>query len=257
MTPMRVTLSSDFGRYYPAAMRGVLRGRGIAEIDDVAHHLPRQDVPQSAFWLRTILPYYPPSVHCVVVDPGVGTDRRVLVIRAGSHALVGPDNGVLWPTARTLAGATGPEPFVFHHVDPASRTFHGRDVFSPLAAAVAHLGATELHRLPTLEATDEHTRLTLPRPTIEPGRIETTVLAVDAFGNIVTGVPGKAIEDRFGGTIEVADEAIPLRPYYGAVDHGEALVTVGSHGYVELAVNHGSGAERFGLGPGDDLVLVW
>ncbi|MEY7851488.1 S-adenosyl-l-methionine hydroxide adenosyltransferase family protein [Natrarchaeobius sp. A-rgal3] len=98
-----ITLASDFGTPYPAAMKGVILGRTAAQLVDVAHDFPRQDVRTAAFWLREVLPYFPPATHLVVVDPGVGTDRDAIVVRAGEHALVGPDNGVLVPASRRLA----------------------------------------------------------------------------------------------------------------------------------------------------------
>ncbi|MFC6729855.1 S-adenosyl-l-methionine hydroxide adenosyltransferase family protein, partial [Natronoarchaeum mannanilyticum] len=100
-----ITLSSDFGSPYPAAMKGVVLQRTDARLVDVSHTFPRQDVRAAAFWLREILPYFPPATHLVVVDPGVGTDRAAIAVEAGEHVLVGPDNGVLLPAARELAGA--------------------------------------------------------------------------------------------------------------------------------------------------------
>ena len=102
-----ITLTSDFGSPYPAAMKGVLCTDTDARLVDIAHDFPRQDVRTTAFWLREVLPYFPPATHLVVVDPGVGTDRAALVIRAGEHVLVGPDNGVLAPVARRLADRHG------------------------------------------------------------------------------------------------------------------------------------------------------
>jgi len=95
-----ITLASDFGSPYPAAMKGVIRRHTDAELIDVAHDLPRGDPRAAAFWLRFVLPEFPPAVHCAVIDPGVGTDRDALVVRAGSHVLVAPDNGLAMPPAR-------------------------------------------------------------------------------------------------------------------------------------------------------------
>src|SRR6056297_3613778 len=122
-----ITLASDFGTPYPAAMKGVMLQRTDARLVDVAHDFPRQDVRTAAFWLREVLPTFPPAVHLVVVDPGVGTDRAALAIRAGDHAFVGPDNGVLLPAARALADGADLDVFEVAHGDPASTTFHGRD----------------------------------------------------------------------------------------------------------------------------------
>jgi S-adenosylmethionine hydrolase len=175
-----ITLASDFGSVYPAAMRGVCSRRSDARLVDVAHDLPRGGIREAAFWLRFVLPEFPPAVHLAVVDPGVGTDRAALAIRAGDHVLVGPDNGLLVPAARTLAdvdaageggngngnedgngngdrdGAGAPEDptagldvYRVAYDDVRSNTFHGRDVFAPAAAdahvAVAREGETSGH----------------------------------------------------------------------------------------------------------------
>ncbi|MFW6152848.1 MAG: SAM hydrolase/SAM-dependent halogenase family protein [Halobacteriota archaeon] len=252
-----VTLSSDFGPYYPAAMRGVLVGRGIERVVDVTHELPRQDVHQSAFWLRELLAYFPPAVHCVVVDPGVGTDRDVSILRAGGHALVGPDNGVLWPVASRLASEDGIESYGFEHVDPASETFHGRDVFAPLAAAIGHLGIDRLEALPGLSVADEPTRLALSQAAIGKGHADVTILAVDGFGNAITDFEGSEVPFGPGSTVRIDGVATPVVRTYGAVDEGEALVTVGSHGHVELAQNQGRGTDAFDVDVGDTLRLEW
>jgi S-adenosylmethionine hydrolase len=168
-----ITLASDFGSVYPAAMRGVCARRSRARLVDVAHDLPRGGVREAAFWLRFVLPEFPPAVHLAVVDPGVGTDRAALAIRAGDHVLVGPDNGLLVPAARRLAGVdtagedgdghgtgdgsregtgdgdgngdeapgdstAGLDVYQVAYDDVRSNTFHGRDVFAP-AAADAHV----------------------------------------------------------------------------------------------------------------------
>ncbi len=254
--PLPVTLSSDFGVHYPAAMRGVLARRGIERILDLTHDLPRQDVRQSAFWLQELLPYQPPAVHCIVVDPGVGTDRDVLVVRAGVHLLVGPDNGVLWPAARRL-GDDGPiESYRFDHVAPASRTFHGRDVFAPVAAAVATLGLTEFTALPTLRVADHPTDLTMPEPIVMDDATIATVLAVDGFGNAITNLEGERFASHLGTSVRVDGRSTPMAASYGAVDPGTALVTIGSHGRVELAVNQGRATAAFEVAVGDEVRIA-
>ncbi|MFP4628991.1 MAG: S-adenosyl-l-methionine hydroxide adenosyltransferase family protein [Halobacteriales archaeon] len=255
--PRPVTLSSDFDSHYPAAMRGVLARRGIERIHDVTHELPRQDVRQSAFWLAQLLPYFPPAVHCVVVDPGVGTDRDVLAVRAGGHALVGPDNGVLWPTARWLAHPAHPEAYAFDHVEPASATFHGRDVFAPLAAAVATLGVTRFPRLPTLEPAADPEALHLPAARVDDTGVEATVLAVDGFGNVITSADGEVLAGRVGDRVRVDGRLVPVTRRYADVSPGEALVTVGSHGHLELAVNRGRGVDAFDVAVGADVRIGW
>jgi S-adenosylmethionine hydrolase len=281
-------------------MRGVVHRRttGQVQVSDVAHDLPRQDTRQAAFWLRFVLPEYPPAVHCVVVDPGVGTTRDALVIRAGDHALVGPDNGVLLPPARALAAADGEthpgraprsaggatderdasriEVFTVEVENPASATFHGRDVFAPTAADVFETGVDGLDALDALQPTSDYEDLVLPRATVgetdgesqkdtdETGSkgdtAEGEVLVVDDFGNAVTNVPGSFLAGRLGETVRVVgperERTAPATETFASVPAGEPLVTVGSHGYVECDVNRGRGAEAFGLDAGDAVSLT-
>jgi S-adenosylmethionine hydrolase len=260
-----ITLSSDFGAPYPAAMKGVILQRVDTRLVDVSHEFPRQDVRAAAFWLREVLPWFPPAVHCVVVDPGVGTDRRALVVRAGDHALVGPDNGVLLPAARRLATAANGhsggegkvEVFDYAYGDPASRTFHGRDVFAPAAAAVHEIGVDGLGAADRLTPTDAFATVAFPDPSLDESGADGEVMVVDDFGNAVTNVPGETLGDHVGDRIEVNGLGAPVVRAYAECDPGERLVTVGSHGNVEFAVNRGRGDEAFGLGPGDAVRLSW
>ncbi|PCR92326.1 SAM hydrolase/SAM-dependent halogenase family protein [Natrinema ejinorense] len=270
-----ITLASDFGTPYPAAMKGVLLQRTDARLVDVAHDFPRQDVRTAAFWLREVLPYFPPATHLVVVDPGVGTDRKGIVLRAGGHLLVGPDNGVLLPAARRLAGgADRLDTFVIDERTlgpvepttavesvresatdrpPASNTFHGRDVFAPAAAGVHEADIDALESLEWLESGSVGVDLELPRAVIENERVTGEVVVVDGFGNVVTNVPGSYLDGR---ERVVANGAIvPVGETFAAVPVGDRLATVGSHGSVELDVNQGRGDEAFGLAPGDRVVL--
>ncbi|WP_254522810.1 SAM hydrolase/SAM-dependent halogenase family protein [Natrinema caseinilyticum] len=271
-----ITLASDFGSPYPAAMKGVLLHRTDARLVDVTHDFPRQDVRAAAFWLREVLPYFPPATHLVVVDPGVGTDRNALVLRAGDHALVGPDNGVLLPAARRLAGDEADELEAYvvdeREVDPVapattrhwsggssehrsakSTTFHGRDVFAPVAAAVHDVGGDELSSLACLAPSAVDVDLELPSPSVDDGRATGEVLVVDGFGNVITNVSGDVLAgyDRIAANGDV----VPVGDTFGAVPVGDRLATVGSHGLVELDVNRGRGDEAFGLEAGDRVVL--
>jgi hypothetical protein len=252
-----ITLSSDFGTPYPAAMKGVILDRCDARLVDVAHDFPRQDVRAAAFWLREVLPYFPPAVHLVVVDPGVGTDRGVLVVRAGEHVLVGPDNGVLVPVARELARSEGENEASFFAVDvddPASSTFHGRDVFAPIAATVHEKGIETFLEDPDVTPASDPVDLVLPPADLEGDRAVGEVLVVDGFGNVVTNVPGSFLADVDAVTVD--GEAVPAVETFAAVDPGERLATVGSHGNVELDVNRGRGDEAFDLHPGDEVRLA-
>jgi len=278
-----LTLASDFGSPYPAAMRAVIRRRTDAEVLDVAHDLPRQDVRAAAFWLREVLPYAPPAVHCAVVDPGVGSDRAALAVRVGAHAIVAPDNGLALPAARRLreapptagsalrgvepAGTTadgdaGAETEIFEIAvqDPESSTFHGRDVFAPAAAEIHEAGVDEMASRPFLERTDEFEDLRFPDPDLDgtDGAIREAageVLVVDGFGNAITNVPGAVLSER--DSVRVNGEKAPVADHYAALQPGERLVTVGSHGNVELSVNRGRGDAAFDVAPGDAVALTF
>jgi S-adenosylmethionine hydrolase len=251
-----ITLSSDFRSPYPAAMKGVVLSKTDARLVDVAHEFPRQDVDTAAFWLREVLPTFPAAVHLVVVDPGVGTDRKALAIRAGDHALGGPANGVLVPAARALGHGTF-EAYSIEGFDPASTTFHGRDVFAPAAAEVHEVGISHFGDEAHFEPVEDVVDLVFPEPTVEAGRAIGEVLTVDGFGNVITNVPGEVLADRYGDTVRVDDRTVPVARSYAHRDPGEALVTVGSHGNVELAVNQGRGTDAFDLDVGATMTIDW
>jgi len=251
-----ITLASDFGTPYPAAMKGVILSRCDTRLVDVGHDFPRQDVRSAAFWLREVLTEFPPAVHLVVVDPGVGTDRAALVVRAGEHALVGPDNGVLLPPARALADDDRDvDTYELAVEDPRSATFHGRDVFAPGAAAVHESGVDRLEDLPGLSPADDVVEFTFPTPDRSEGGAVGEVLVVDGFGNVVTNVDGDVLAGR--ETVRVNGETVPVLRSYAHVEPGSRVATVGSHGNVELAVTQGRGDEAFGAGVGSRVELEW
>ncbi|WP_232687368.1 SAM hydrolase/SAM-dependent halogenase family protein [Halobacterium zhouii] len=268
-----ITLSSDFGTPYPASMKGVILQHADARLVDVAHDFPRQDVHAAAFWLREVLPHFPPAVHLAVVDPGVGTDRKAVVVRAGEHAIVAPDNGVAMPAARALAdAATGAadagdegdredppdvEVFEIRVEDPASSTFHGRDVFAPAAADVHERGVRVLHEHDRYAPVSDPVELSFPEPSLASDVARGKVLVVDGFGNAVTNLPGNLLADRFGEYVEVNGDRVPVEHTYAAVNPDERLVTVGSHGNVELAANRGRGDEAFGVTSRSQVELTW
>jgi len=256
-----ITLASDFGSPYPAAMKGVILSRTEAQLVDVSHDLPRQDPRAAAFWLCETVPYFPPAVHLAVVDPGVGTDRRAIALGVGDHALVAPDNGLLRPVVRRLAEHhhnTDPQISAYEITvdDPASSTFHGRDVFAPAAAEIHEIGVGRLADLDMLSPIDLTycVDLSFPEPTIEGEIIHGEVLVVDDFGNVITNVPGELLADAEQAT--VAGVTVPYVDTFARLDAGEKLLTVGSHGYVECDVNQGRGDEAFGLAAGDAVGIV-
>ncbi len=246
-----ITLSSDFGSPYPASMRGVILGQSDARLVDISHDFPRGDVRTAAFWLREVLPYFPPAVHLAVIDPTVGSGRDVLVVRAGEHRLVGPDNGLLVPVARRLDDRF--TCFRLTDVDAASNTFHGRDVFAPLAATIHEQPDPGSH--PTLQPAVDPVGLSFPDAELDGQTARGTVLVIDGFGNAITNVPGEWLTPITGGTVCVDDRTVHAVSHYAAVEAGRPLVTVGSTSYVELAVNGGRGDEWFGLSTDDAVTM--
>ncbi len=254
-----ITLASDFGTPYPAAMKGVILRQSDARLVDIAHDFPRQDVRSAAFWLREVLPEFPPATHLVVVDPGVGTGRGAVVVEVGAHRIVAPDNGVALPAARRLADRAAGTPEIrvydvaYDDDTTASNTFHGRDVFAPAAARVHE--AESVADADRVTSTDEWVDLAFPDPETSDDGATGEVLVVDDFGNTITNVPGRVLDGL--DAVTVNGESAPVRDAYAEMDTGERLVTVGSHGNVELSVNQGRGDDAFGLAVGDDVSIDW
>jgi S-adenosylmethionine hydrolase len=238
-----------------------------ARVIDLAHGIPGYDVAHGAAMLARALPYAPPGIHLAVVDPGVGSTRRGIAVRVeeGDRVLVGPDNGLLSLAIERLGG---PEDAVDVsaspvRLEPLSATFHGRDLFAPVAAHLA-LG-TPLAELGE-PVVDPAGLVGLERPaaTIEPGvKLTATVSHLDGYGNaslIATAEdaadaglePGCAIRVRAGG----AENRGVYARTFADVDPGGLLLYRGSSGDLALAVNLGDAAKLLGIGAGDELELV-
>jgi S-adenosyl-L-methionine hydrolase (adenosine-forming) len=250
-----VTLLTDFGTadHYVAVMKGVLLGADAAlSIVDLGHEIAPGDVAAAAFTLLAASPYFPAgTVHVVVVDPGVGTKRRVLAVEAAGQRFVGPDNGVFGyllerePGARMVSVTTDR-----YFRDPVSMTFHGRDIFAPLGAALA--GRVSLEELGA-EVTDAVRLPPLVQQRRADGILVGRILHVDRFGNCVTSFSRIDLDTDcpairlHGGGVEIsANQAT----YAGAGD-GEPFTIWGSSGFLELSVNGGSAAAALGLAAGD------
>lgn len=246
MRPL-ITLLTDFGTAdgYVGEMKGVLLTRvPDATLVDITHEIPAQDVEMARLTLARVWRRFPAgTVHLVVVDPGVGTDRAALAMKSDGRCLVGPDNGVLSP-ALLVAGAGAVTVAVPAN---ASASFHGRDVFAPAAASLA-TGAS-------LESLGPAARQPMIRRTPEPQRVDDGVLAgvviaVDRFGNAITNLVGLR-----AGIVEVTDASLPLRRTYGDVPSGAALAIVGSSGLIEVAVRDGNAARQLGLTRGTPVIF--
>jgi hypothetical protein len=246
-----VALLTDFGYRdaYVGVMKGVLLARcPEAPVLDLTHGVPPQDLLFGALSLLAAVPYYPDNtVFLAVVDPGVGSARRPVVLRSGERLFVGPDNGLLWPAAARIG-----EPEAFRLDRPEywlprpGATFHGRDIFAPVAASLA-----AGHRPEELGSRiGDPVRLEIPTCRRTPAWIDGEILLVDHYGNAVTNLRPEDLDHPAPGSLLFNIGARTLRgpaTHYGAVPPGEPLVVLGSLGYYEVAVNGGSAAETLVL----------
>jgi S-adenosyl-L-methionine hydrolase (adenosine-forming) len=210
---------------------------------DIAHDIPPQDVRAGAFALLSSAKYFPSgTIHIAVVDPGVGTKRLGIVVESGGHFFVGPDNGLLLPAARSLGL---PKAYKIACKLEASSTFHGRDVFAPVAALLAE-GKSPQSLGPVVRPKD----LGFGEPKKTDEGIEATIIYVDRFGNLILNL-------RKLPSFEMRLKGIRLRKVrtYAEGRRIEPLITVGSHGFAEIAVNLGSAADAFCLKAGDRIEL--
>ena len=234
-----------------------------AVVVDVTHAVPRHDVQRGSLSLRDAIPYLPHGVHLAVVDPGVGGERRGVALRAADGNLfVGPDNGLLWPAAESCGGVTEAVDLAEspHRLEPVSATFHGRDVFAPVAAHLA-LGARLAAAGRALDPATLH-RLELPPSEVSEGRIRTRVVAVDDFGNLQLNLSAndmRAAGFSPGDCIEVLSrrrtgEAVYARTF-ADVGERQAVVIEDSSGRIAVAVNQGRAAGALGVGADAELML--
>ena len=245
MAPV-LTLLTDFGAGsgHPAQMKAVLLGRlPDAVLVDVSHEVPAFDVLAGALLLEACVRWFPPgAVHIAVVDPGVGTGRRALVVvDPEGRRLVGPDNGLLTPFLGPGARIHAIEPGRAVPV-PASATFHGRDLFAPAAALIAG-GADPAELGP---AVADPVRLDWPVATRRGGEVEGITLASDGFGNLVTSVTERDLGGEAVIAAWVAGRTARFVRTFGEAGKGELCAYLGSSGRVEVAVREGSAAERLG-----------
>lgn len=248
-----MTLLSDFGTVdgYIGAMKGVILSRAPeARIVDLSHDIPAQDVTAGAWALREAAPYFPSgTVHVAVVDPGVGTVRRPLLIAAAGQWFLGPDNGLLSLAVRERGGSGAwvldrPE----RHHQPVSATFHGRDIFASVAGHLA-AGAG-----PSDCGTPVDRWLELAVPRVErrgDGSLLGCVLHVDRFGNLVTNLEASELTSPRGLRVRIAGRELgPIRTTFADVAPGEWLAYLGSAGKLEIAVREGSAAAAGRLAAG-------
>lgn len=242
-----VTLFTDFGTAdgYVAELKGVLYELAPnVDVVDLSHDVPPHDVEHARLALARFWRRFPArTVHLVIVDPGVGSERAALAVASDGRFLVGPDNGVLSPALLTNDARTVRLPVPPH----AAPTFHGRDVFAPAAAALATGAALDTLGTPFPAPIVRRT----PNPVRTPdGALLGEIIAIDRFGNLVTNLVTTG--DHI---VEFARRRLPLRSTYADVDPGAVIATVGSSGLVEIAVRDGHAARLLGAEVGAPVTL--
>jgi S-adenosyl-L-methionine hydrolase (adenosine-forming) len=244
--PPLITLLTDFGTAdnYVAEVKGVLLSMALgATLVDLTHQIPPGNIRAAQYVLARTWPRFPDgTVHLVVVDPGVGTDRRALAAEAAGHYFVAPDNGVLSPLPADARYVVLPVP------PGAAPTFHARDLFAPAAAALAN--GTALTHLGRLVA--DPVRDPLPAATLDGLTLVGEVIYVDRFGSLITNIPGANVQP--GSRVRVAGTEVgTLSRTYADVGRGQLVAYVGSGGTVEVAVRDGSAARLLGVGVGAEV----
>ena len=255
-----ITLTTDFGLRdeYVGLMKGVINSiNPMVPIIDLTHHIPPQDVHWTSYLIYYSFQFFPAgSIHVIVVDPGVGSSRKIKLIKAGEHYFLCPDNGVI----SKVAGCCKPEEIwdinnTRYFLDDISSTFHGRDIFAPVAGHLSVGVKPELLG----ERNRELFTFALPEAVFSDSQtIEGDIIHADQFGNLITNIEEQMIRrlnTRYKDVVtEVAGQSIKgISKSYIMVSDGELLATIGSKGLLEISVNKGSAEAYLGIGQGERL----
>ncbi|GAB4542158.1 MAG: SAM-dependent chlorinase/fluorinase [Pleurocapsa sp.] len=258
MTHNIITLLTDFGwqDVYVGVMKGAIaRINSQLQVIDLTHDIPPQDIAAARFCLSNAYPYFPPqTVHVAVVDPGVGSKRRGVAIQFSGGFIVCPDNGLcsgILETTSVIAAVELNNPQYWRSPNP-SHTFHGRDIFAPVGAHLAT--GVPLAELGDAIAPESLIRLPLPELQIKDTEIAGCIQYIDRFGNSISNIRGDRLEGE-SWLVTVADKTIRLATTYSDVAPGEVLALVGSHGWLEVAVNSGNAAQQLSLQVGSELKI--
>ena len=255
-----ITLTTDFGAsdHLVGAMKGVILNiNPAARIVDINHNVVPYDILDGALSIANAYTYFPSrTIHVVVVDPGVGTERRPILVSGEKHFFVAPDNGVLSMVYEREACTARHITAEHYFLNPVSPTFHGRDIFAPTAAWLSKAFQTEAFG----EVVTDFVRFTMPKTKSNGQAVKGVVLRVDAFGNLMTNLKAEDIPIGAlgGGAIKLAVNGKPVLKFeqtFASGNPGEAIAVLGSAGYVEIAVNRGSAARTLGVNRGAEVTL--
>jgi S-adenosyl-L-methionine hydrolase (adenosine-forming) len=255
-----ITVTTDFGHQGPfvGVMKGcILRRFPAARIIDLTHEIVVHWPAEAGFWVARAFPFFPPgTVHVAVVDPGVGTSRDILAAEAAGHFFLAPDNGLLanvmsrCPEGRVMRLTTASLGRL--GIDHPSATFHGRDIFAPLAAELAagrctpgDLGEPVETLVPSW----------VEDPAVEPASVAGVVISIDHFGNLITNIDAGLLERFRVPVVHAGSHAFPLLRTYGDTPPGQYLALINSFGVVEIARAEHNAAESLGLSRGAPVVV--
>ena len=257
---MLITLTTDFGLRdpYVGIMKGIIAGiNPDVDVVDLTHGIAEQDVMAGALTLRHSIRYFPRgTIHVAVVDPGVGSERRPLLIECDRNFFIGPDNGLL----SLAVGRETPQHVVqvsnvAYHLQPTSTTFHGRDIFAPVSAHLS-LGVP----LDAFgEQVEDFARLAFPKIIRQGNEISGEIIYTDNFGNLFTNIEQHDLTERPKTRFEIVLGKIRISgvaPNYAAARAGDLVAVINSWGLLEIAVNRGSAQQRSGAKIGDTVKLI-
>jgi S-adenosyl-L-methionine hydrolase (adenosine-forming) len=255
-----ITITTDFGHQGPFV--GVMKGRILtrfpaARIVDLTHEIVVHWPAEAGFWLARAFGFFPAgTVHVAVVDPGVGTSRDIIAAEAGGHFFLAPDNGLLAPIASRFPEAAFTRLLAarLHRfgVTQPSATFHGRDIFAPIAAELAcgHCRPADLG-----ETVETLVPAWVDDPAVEPASVSGVIITIDHFGNLITNIDAALIERFRLPVVHAGNHVFPLLRTYGDTRPGEYLALINSFGVVEIARAENSAAEGLGLSRGAPVVI--
>ena len=256
-----ITITTDFGHQgtFAGVMKGVMLTRfPLARIVDLTHEILVHWPAEAGFWLLRSFEYFPPgTVHVAVVDPGVGTSRDIVALQAQGHYFLAPDNGLLALIAGRFPDFTAvrlqPTQLARFGVSRPSATFHGRDIFAPIAAELA-AGRCILPELGT--QIRELVPAWVDEPSVEEGSVTGLVMTIDHFGNLITNIDETLVAAFADPVVQAAGHQFALRRTYGDVLPGEYLALINSFGVVEIARSEQNAAEGLGLSRGAPVVVT-
>ncbi len=255
-----LTLLSDFGDRdeYVGVMKGVIAQiNASTRVIDITHQIPPQNIAAGRFCLMNAYPYFPQgTVHVAVVDPGVGGKRRAIAVELTSGFLVAPDNGLLSGvlSQHNVIAAIELTNQNYWYTSTPSSTFHGRDIFAPVGAHLAN--GVAIQELGTEINPATLVKLELAECTYQSDSILGSIQYIDHFGNLVTNIPGSSVGDK-SWYVQVGDQNISNSQTYADGKIGEVIALIGSHNWVEIAVNSGNAQLQLQMELGRKIMVKW